>query len=167
MTDITTIFYQKIKFYKPNQEFLEAKTLFDKIKSNHEMSLQDIDLHKSNLRHYIKDLLIKKQLITEEAYVLIQFDFKKDDYSDYLEIKIALNLQSNLDIYKDLEDLRQYKFFNDIEKNIRKEIQGEIKHKDKMINHKDTEIEQLKKKIMILEQEQVKEKIPTCYKNIS
>jgi hypothetical protein len=171
---MTNIFFQKIKFYKANQsnqEFLEAKTLFDKIKSNDEMSLKDIDYHKSNLKRYIHKLLVEKQFMTEEArkkeYFFIEFGFKKDDYSDYLEIKISLNFQSNLDFYKDWEDLREYKFFNDIEKNIRKEIEREINDKNKMINHKDIEIEQLKKKIMILEQEEAKEKIPTCYKNIN
>jgi len=168
---LENIFFKIFTFYKPSEEYLKIRTLYDNIKSNNEMSLKEIDFHKEKLISYLKNLLIEKELAGKEFlnnYFFISYDFdykqsKDHKYINFVKIKLSLNFNSYADYdytpYATEEaiiSLRQYKFFDHFATII-----------ERKIDDKNIEIEQLKKKIMILEQEQVKEKIPTCYQNIS
>jgi hypothetical protein len=162
------IFFKIFKFYKPSKEYLEIATLYNNIKSNEEISLNEIKSNKEKLISYLKNLLIEKGLVDKELlndyfFISYSFDCEENKYHEniyFVRIKLSLNFNSYQDYdykpYKKEEaiiSLRQYKFFDHFATII----------EDK----KNIEIEYLKKKIMILEQEQAKEKIPTCYQNIS
>jgi hypothetical protein len=170
---LENIFFKIFTFYKPSKEYLEIKTLYDNIKCNDEM--KEIDFHKEKLISYLKNLLIEKGLADKELlnhYFLISYNFDYErgadhSFKNFVKIKLSLNFNSYADYnytpYETEEaiiSLRQYKFFDHFATTIERKI-------ERKIDDKNIEIEQLKKKIMILEQEQVKEKIPTCYQNIS
>ena len=153
---IKRIFFKTITFKQSSKEYLEAVKLKENIKSQKEMSLNDIEKHQKKLDDYINELLIEKQFISKECvqnnYFLINCSFR--DWLE-LDITISLNFESyqNFSYNDDVDfiNLRKFEFFNYFANIIEK---------------------QLKEKLMNLGQEQVGEqaeekKIIINYKNIS
>jgi len=168
---LKNIFFKIFKFYQPSKEYLEIEELYDNIKSNDEMSLKEIDFHKKKLISYLENLLIAKGFINKECldnyFFISNYSF---EYSNphYVSIQLSLNFNSCFDSYanhtlqyfevrQEIKSLRQYKFFDYFATIIEDMKTYEIEN----------EIKDLKNKIMILEQEQAKEKIPTCDKNFA
>lgn len=166
------VFFKIFKFYKPSKEYLEIETLYKNIKSNKEMSLNEIASNKEKLKSYIENLLIAKGFINKECldnyFFISDYSFEYGETS-YVRIQLSLDFNSHFDSYsdhaleyyevrQDIESLRTYKFFDYFATIIE--------------NTKINEIKMLKEEIMILEKEQAereqaKEKISTCYQHIS